>query len=130
MPSLALVSTGKYRVLPESLAEQATNTPFPRRRLGRIVHDERGMASMEWEHVTERETVADPRQVLEIIEDPGRGKPLARSVNRKDPGGGFNPYQQATPDPTGHHELPPMRRNRDLRKLGEWIKMKKERGER
>ncbi len=104
-----------------SNSREAENTPFPRRELGRIVHDERGTASMEWVAVSR----GQPRQVLEIVEDPGRGKPLApRGAN--DPGSGFNPYASAVPDAPGVAAREAPRKPRDLRKLGEWMKMMRE----
>lgn len=95
------------------------NTPFPRRELGRVVHDERGVASMEWVALRS----GAPRQVLEIVEDPGRGKPLANGPASK-PGRGFNPYAGADAPRAASPDAP--RKPRDLRKLGDWLKMMRE----
>jgi hypothetical protein len=104
-----------------SNSREAENTPFPRRELGRIVHDERGTASMEWVALSGER----PRQVLEIVDDPGRGKPLTPR-GASDPGGGFNPYASAVPDAPGGAAREAPRKPRDLRKLGEWMKMMRE----
>lgn len=94
---------------------------FPRRRLGRIVHDERGRASMEWEPLDADASGPEHRQSLELIDEAdAASKPLS--------GGGRNPYQGAAAE---------TRKPKDLRKLSEWIlqqrevaRRKKEEGER
>lgn len=82
-----------------------------RRRLGRIVHDDRGCASVEWQDAPQNYV----RPVLEL-------EHKARSTAKQD---AFNPYQRATPQgPTAGGS------RRDLRKLSKWIKMMREREER
>jgi hypothetical protein len=86
-----------------------------RRRIGRIVHDDRGNASVDWYD-------APPgykRQVFEIEEEPG-----ALSIQKAAPT--FNPYETTT--------LPEPKKSagpkKDLKKLSEWIKMMRDLEER
>jgi hypothetical protein len=102
-----------------SSSPEAENTPFPRRELGRITHDERGTASMEWVEAR------GPRQVLELVDEPGRGRPLPTGT-ANNPGGGVDPYAKATPEAGSNANKPAPAKPRDLRKLGEWIKMMRE----
>ena len=82
-----------------------------RRRIGLIVHDDRGMASVEW-----RDAPADhERPVLEILGDPTLT--LQNDAS-------FDPYSRhaaSLPKPN-----PGNTTRTDLRKLSEWIKMKRE----
>lgn len=81
-----------------------------RRRLGRIVHDDRGSASLEW-------VDAPPgydRLPLSLDE------PL--SIKQDD---SFDPYDRKPAKPDA-----PRARKRDLRKLSEWIKTMRELKER
>ena len=91
-----------------------------RRRIGRIVHDDRGNASVNWQ-----DAPSDyKRPVFELQEEPGA---LAIQKAAKT----FNPYESTT--------LPEAKKSagpkKDLKKLSEWIKMmrdleeKKRRGE-
>jgi len=92
-----------------------------RRRVGRVVHDERGWASVQWQDAPENYV----RPVLELeagtatqtrLKSVRSDAPLTKS--KKD---AFNPYQRAMPDaPTGGGA------RRDLRKLSKWIKMMRE----
>ena len=85
-----------------------------RRRIGKVVHDDRGNASVKWS-----DAPADyQRPVLEVVED-GAGQPEE----------GFNPYGLgATGSATGPHRTPASTRSTgnatrtDLRKLSDWIK--------
>jgi hypothetical protein len=122
LPSLPYIVKSKSNSGPPARPPEPENTPFPRRELGRIVHDDRGMASMEWAPASG----GAERQVLEIIDDPGRGRPLEPRP-KIDPGGGFNPYASATPVKRDAVPLDAPRKPRDLRKLGEWINMMRER---
>jgi hypothetical protein len=97
-----------------------SNESANRRRLGRVVHDDRGCASVEW-----LDAPADqPRTVLEI-EDTARAQRRLKSLSenpvtkapRQDT---FNPYQRV-PGTT-----PAGGPRRDLRKLSDWIKMMRE----
>lgn len=92
----------------------STDTTAERRRLGRVVHDDRGTARVEWHDAPpdyerpklEVEDTDDTVRRLAILND-GAPEP-------------FNPYnrkaeaRRAPPAPT---------QKRDLRKLSEWIKM-------
>jgi len=90
-------------------------TPPPaasdRRRIGLIVHDDRGMASVEWHDAPADEE----RPVLELL-----GNPQLALQNDES----FDPYARHTaslPKPN-----PGNTTRTDLRKLSEWIKMKRE----
>lgn len=96
--------TNKTAVPPEPALETE------RRRVGKVVHDKRGNAIVEWED-------APPdyqRTVLEVLDD-GRSE-------RAD-GDAFNPYARKGPSErqsTGNTT------RTDLRKLSEWIKQMRE----
>jgi hypothetical protein len=92
-----------------------------RRRVGRVVHDDRGWASVEWQDapenyvrpVLELETGATTQTRLKSVRS---NAPLSNS--KKD---AFNPYQRAAAEvPAGGGT------RRDLRKLSKWIKMMRE----
>jgi hypothetical protein len=92
-----------------------------RRRLGRVVHDDRGCASVEWQDAPQNYV----RPVLEL-EDGARTTTRLKalrdkaplSVAKQDP---YNPYQRSAPEsPT------PAGSRRDLRKLSKWIKLMRE----
>jgi hypothetical protein len=99
------------------------------RRVGRIVHDERGVASVEW-----RNAPKDfDRQVFELEQTAGRrgdanlrkGFELTLEVKKSDT---FNPYEREGDTFDGRRPmpgLPPKSAKRDLRKLSEWIKQMK-----
>ena len=113
----------KRRTAPEG----PTNVAFPRRQLGRVEHDERGNARMEWALMPEHAARAD-RVVLELIEEPdsggGAGKPppVARAA-----GAAFQPYGGGASTPFAPAEpADAPRKPKDLRKLGEWLKMTRE----
>jgi hypothetical protein len=97
---------------PQAPASAAQSGGADRRRLSRIVHDERGNASVEW---LDRPDLSE-RTPLSVEDG---------AANR--PGRGYNPYDRppgprAQPDP--QREVRPARR--DLRKLSEWIKQMRE----
>jgi hypothetical protein len=111
-----------------SVPEEPTSVAFPRRRLGRVEHDERGNARMEWALLPESAGIAD-RVVLELLDDSSAGAPASQSP--RPARGGFQPYGSGHVDPFGpapRTEAP--RKPKDLRKLGEWLKMTKELEER
>jgi hypothetical protein len=89
------------------------------------VHDDRGNARVEWIDVGVG--VALERAPLTIESTPARGDGAKLSVERTR-AGGFDPYARVgaahIPAPT----KPPGKR--DLRRLGEWIKLKRELDER
>lgn len=87
-----------------------------RRRIGLIVHDERGQASVEWHDAPADEQ----RPVLEVL-----GNPKLTLQNNDE---SYDPYSRHTaslPKPN-----PGNTTRTDLRKLSEWIKMKRELEER
>ena len=84
---------------------------YNRRRVGTVVHDDRGMASVEW-----RDAPAGfERPVLEVLDGSGL------AVKTDDVS--YDPYSRhtATLPKTG----PGATSHTDLRKLSEWIKMKR-----
>lgn len=101
-----------------------------RRRLGRIVHDERGAASLEW-----RDAPDDyDRPVLEIggtgVRPTSKGRLGEDSLSIKTEDS-FNPYDR--PQPADERALPgaPGKGGkRDLKKLSAWLKMMRELEER
>lgn len=92
-----------------------------RRRVGKIVHDDRGRASVEWldapqsyaRPVLELEEGARSATQLQIVEE---RTPLA-GPKRK----GFNPYEGLGPERPAAG-----RARRDLRALSQWIKLMRE----
>jgi len=86
--------------------------------MGRVVHDDRGAASVEW--------VDAP---AELVDRPTLSVEDARPAPR--PGDGYNPYDRepgARPSAPAGERKPPAKR--DLRKLSEWIKQMREMEER
>jgi hypothetical protein len=101
------------------------NPPSPpnRRRASQIVHDDRGNARVEW---IDAGYAGEPleRAPLSIEPTPARGEHGKLTVERGR-ASGFDPYQRV-----GAAGLPEPKKQqggkRDLRKLGEWIKLKRE----
>ena len=91
-------------------------TDSERRRIGLVVHDERGMASLEWHDAP----AGTERAVLELLDGP--------RLELQDDGQSYDPYSRHTAT------LPKLNSGgtsrTDLRKLSEWIKMKRELEER
>jgi hypothetical protein len=100
-------------------------TTAERRRLGHIVHDDRGSASLEW-----RDAPEDYERPAFRIEGTGVRDELA--VKNEDT---FNPYDRTPDTATTLGGNSGRRAKRDLRKLSEWVKMmrameeRKKRGE-
>jgi len=93
-----------------------------RRRVSQIVHDDRGNARVEW---IEAGFAGQPleRAPLTIEPTPARGEHGKLTVERGR-AAGFDPYQRV-----GAAHVPETKKpagKRDLRKLGEWIKLKRE----
>jgi hypothetical protein len=87
--------------------------------MGRIVHDDRGAASLEW-----RDAPDDyERPVLKIEGTGVAAPPLA--IKNDDT---FNPYDRAPDGGPGGNGAP--RGKRDLKKLSAWIKLMREMEER
>ena len=101
-----------------------SGTPDPlastseRRRIGRIVRDDRDTASVEWV-----DAPADYERIPLSIEGT-----LPPGVKRA-PGGGYNPYETIAPV-TGSGAVDKRPAQRDLRKLSAWIKQMRELEER
>ena len=94
-----------------------TSATAERRRLGRIIHDDRGSASVEWQ-----DAPGDYERPVFRIEGTGVKDPLA--VKNEET---FNPYDRK---PGVSPTSPTKRGKRDLRKLSEWVKMMREMEER
>jgi hypothetical protein len=97
---------------------QATN----RRRASQIVHDERGNARVEWIDAGYAGIPLE-RAPLSIEQTPARGESAKLAVERTR-AKGFDPYARV-----GAAHVPEPKKpagKRDLRKLGEWIKLKRE----
>ena len=94
-----------------------------RRRASQIVHDERGNARVEWIDVG---FAGEPleRAPLTIEATPARGENARLTVERVR-SGGFDPYARVGGAHVQDAKKPPGGK-RDLRKLGEWIKMKRD----
>ncbi len=94
---------------------RGVTTDAERRRIGRIVHDDRGNASVDW-----HDAPADyKRQVFEIEEEPG-GLSIQKAPRT------FDPYSRDTLPEPKKTAAP----KKDLKKLSEWIKMMRELEER
>ena len=93
--------------------------PAERRRVARIVHDDRGNASVKW-----YDAPADyRRQVLELHPDEHRAGELSLEAAPQN----FDPYSRnRLPEPKKQTNAAS---RTDLRKLSEWIKMMREREE-
>jgi len=81
-----------------------------RRRIAKVVHDDRGNAQVEWQ-----EAPPDQERVALSLEDDTTFKPEH----------GYDPYQKSPKGRVGG-ELPERPAKRDLRKLSEWIKQMRE----
>jgi hypothetical protein len=99
----------------EDLRKRRVAPPPPqeanRRRLGRVMHDERGNAFVTWHDAPADEK----REVLEIL---GDAKLTVKTEHN------FDPYARGEARPAGVPARPS--KPKDLRKLGEWIKMMRE----
>jgi hypothetical protein len=94
-----------------------------RRRASQIVHDERGNARVEWIDAGHTGVPLE-RAPLSIEQTPARGDAAKLTVERTR-AKGFDPYARVG---TAHVPEPkkPVGGKRDLRRLGEWIKLKRE----
>ena len=93
-----------------------------RRRASQIVHDDRGNARVEWIDAGYAGVELE-RAPLSIEQTPARGENARLSVERVR-SKGFDPYARVGNGHVPDAKKPPAKR--DLRKLGEWIKMKRE----
>ena len=94
-----------------------------RRRASQIVHDDRGNARVEWIDAGHAGVDLE-RAPLSVEPTAKRGDPTKLSVERAR-AGGFDPYARVG---AAHIPAPKKKQptKRDLRKLGEWIKLKRE----
>jgi hypothetical protein len=86
------------------------------------VHDDRGNARVEWIDAGYAGVPLE-RAPLSVEATPARGDSAKLAVERKR-AGGFDPYARV-----GAAHIPESKKpqgKRDLRKLGEWIKLKRE----
>jgi hypothetical protein len=94
---------------------QTATTSAERRRIGRIVHDDRGNKTVDW-----HDAPADYKRTVLEVEAEAQGLAIQKAPRN------FDPYARATPveanKDTGTRK--------DLRKLSEWIKMMRELEER
>jgi hypothetical protein len=104
-----------------------------RRRIGQVVHDERGSASVEW-----RDAPSDyERQKFEIESAQASGRDDSKQRRGFEPklevrvDDTFNPYDRK-PDTLGGNPAAgaPKGAKRDLKKLSEWLKLMREMEER
>jgi hypothetical protein len=106
----------------DNTKDKTLSPPANRRRASQIVHDERGNARVEWIDAGFAGVELE-RAPLTIESSPSRGengKMAAERVRAK----GFDPYARV-----GNAHVPDPKKSagkRDLRKLGEWIKLKRE----
>jgi hypothetical protein len=98
-----------------------TSPAANRRRASQIVHDERGNARVEWIDAGYAGVPLE-RAPLSIESTPARGENAKLNVERSR-ANGFDPYARV-----GAAHAPEAKKpaKRDLRKLGEWIKLKRE----
>jgi hypothetical protein len=101
------VSEHRKRFRPEETAP-----PAERRRLGTVVHDERGNASVEWRDAP----AGHERPVLEVL---GEDRLTLKTEEVS-----YDPYARTRPRKAGCGT------RTDLRKLSEWIKLMRELEER
>ncbi len=94
-----------------------------RRRASQIVHDDRGNARVEWIDAGYAGELLE-REPLSIQSTPARGENAKLTVERSR-ANGFDPYARAGYGTTAP-EPKKTPAKRDLRKLGEWIKLKRE----
>ena len=93
-----------------------------RRRASQIVHDDRGNARVEWIDAGYAGVPLE-RAPLSIEQTPGRGETTRLALERNR-AAGFDPYGRGSGQHAPASKKPPVKK--DLRKLGEWIKLKRE----
>ena len=87
-----------------------------RRRIGRIVHDERGNKTVDW-----LDAPSDYRRTVLEIEGESKGRLAIQKAPQT-----FNPYERTTlPEPKKSTAA-----RKDLKKLSEWIKLMRDLDER
>jgi len=112
------------------VSESNSNSKPPqaanRRRASQIVHDDRGNARVEWIDAGYAGVPLE-RAPLSIESTPARGDSAKLTVERNR-SSGFDPYARVGAAHIPEPKKAPVKR--DLRKLGEWIKLKRELDER
>jgi hypothetical protein len=103
-------------------SKNKAQTAANRRRASQIVHDDRGNARVEWIDAGYAGVPLE-RAPLSIESTPARGDSTKLTVERKR-AGGFDPYARVGAAHIPEPKKPPVKK--DLRKLGEWIKLKRE----
>ncbi len=106
----------------DNTKDKTLSPPANRRRASQIVHDERGNARVEWIDAGYAGVPLE-RAPLTIESTPSRGDSGKMAVERVR-SNGFDPYARV-----GAAHVPEPKKpagKRDLRKLGEWIKLKRE----
>jgi hypothetical protein len=100
-------------------------SPTQRRRIGQIVHDDRGSASVEW-----RDAPNDlERQVFELENGLGSGRGDSKLRRGFEPtlevrnDDTFNPYDRKPETLGGSSAATSKTGKRDLKKLSEWVKL-------
>jgi hypothetical protein len=93
-----------------------------RRRVSQIVHDDRGNARVEWIDAGYAGVPLE-RAPLSIEQTPARGDGAKLAVERNR-SKGFDPYARVGAAHAPAQKKTPAKR--DLRRLGEWIKLKRE----
>jgi len=91
--------------------------------MGRIVHDDRGSASVEWHDAPDDYE----RPVLKIEGTGVNAPPPPLSIKEDNT---FNPYDRVRDAGAGGPAARPAAGKRDLKKLSEWIKLMREMEER
>jgi hypothetical protein len=109
----------------DNTKDKTLSPPANRRRASQIVHDERGNARVEWIDAGYAGVPLE-RAPLSIESTPGRGDSAKLAVERTR-AKGFDPYARVGAAHAAEAKKPV---KRDLRKLGEWIKLKRELDER
>lgn len=97
---------------PQDASPTGTSSTAERRRIGRIVRDDRDTASVEW-----LDAPPDYERIPLSIEGT-----LPRGTKRVQ--AGYNPYETVAPSKAMDPDKRPAKR--DLRKLSEWIKQMRE----
>jgi hypothetical protein len=95
-----------------------------RRRASQIVHDDRGNARVEWIDAGYAGVPLE-RAPLSIEQSPARGESAKLAVERNR-AKGFDPYARVGAGPVTQQQQKKQPAKRDLKKLGEWIKLKRE----
>jgi hypothetical protein len=97
---------------PKKISPDQAASPAERRRMGKVVHDDRGNASVEWRDAPANQE----RPVLEVLGENG--------LSVKTDEVSYDPYARHRPLRAGAGK------RTDLRKLSEWIKQMRELEER